>query len=79
MSRHGPPNLLDDGLQVDVGHDVPGDEDEGVGPNNPPLVDVAKGVSRAQAVVGGDDSHLQGAWRGILNLAGTNRQKKVAS
>lgn len=52
-------NLLDDGLEVDVRHNVPGDEDEGVGPHNPPLVDVAKGVSRAQAVVRGDDSHLQ--------------------
>lgn len=50
--------LLDDGLEVDVRHHVPRDEDEGIGPHHPSLVDVTQGVSRAQAVVGGDDAHL---------------------
>lgn len=51
-------NLLDDGLEVDVGHNVPRNQHKGVGSHDATLVDVAQGVSGTQAVVGGDDSHL---------------------
>ena len=68
ITRTSTSNLLDDGLDVDVGHHVPGDEDEGVGSDYPPLIDVAKGVSRAQAIVRGDDSHLQDTYIRISTI-----------